>query len=156
MRALFEVALRKGWAIMAGRLLQFCKVIERRLWGFESALHQFPQLGPEILRKLDERKISVDRLRDMDAKDIGASLCTVRLCVIARGRGQVRASVHVVVTSPGYLLQMCINIINSSHLVLRLLKLCQMLACHAITTKEISLLCVSAVTIHALKRRTLW
>ena len=83
MRALFEVALRKGWAIMAGRLLQFCKVIERRLWGFESALHQFPQLGPEILRKLDERKISVDRLRDMDAKDIGASSCA-RVSVCSR------------------------------------------------------------------------
>ena len=71
MRALFEVALRKSWAIMAARLLQFCKVIERQLWGFESPLHQFPHLGVEILRKLDARKISVDKLRDMDAKDIG-------------------------------------------------------------------------------------
>jgi activating signal cointegrator complex subunit 3 len=70
-RALFEMAVRKGWPIMAGRLLQMSKVVEKRQWGFESPLQQFPMLIMEILRKIEDKRLSVDRLRDMDPQEIG-------------------------------------------------------------------------------------
>nr|XP_022293850.1 activating signal cointegrator 1 complex subunit 3-like [Crassostrea virginica] len=70
-RALFEVALKKGWPVMAGRLLNLCKTIDKRLWGFENPLRQFPILTSEILNKLEAKKLTVDRLRDMDPKEIG-------------------------------------------------------------------------------------
>ena len=73
-RALFEMALRKGWPIMAGRLLQLSKVIEKRQWGFESPLRQFPMLSVEILRKLEDRRLTVDRLREMEPQEIGQTL----------------------------------------------------------------------------------
>ena len=71
MRALFEVALRQGWPVMAGRLLEQCKTFDKRLWGFEHPLRQFPILGPEILNKLEQRRMTVERLKEMDAKEIG-------------------------------------------------------------------------------------
>ena len=46
MRALFEVALRNGWPVMASRLLTLCKVVDKRLWGYENPLKQFPMIGP--------------------------------------------------------------------------------------------------------------
>ena len=44
-RALFEIALRKGWPLMTGRLLQLCKIIDRRMWPFASPLRQFPKVS---------------------------------------------------------------------------------------------------------------
>ena len=71
MRALFEMALRKGWPIMASRLLKLSKTVEKRLWGFENPLRQFPILSMEIFSKLEARRLNVDKLREMDSKEIG-------------------------------------------------------------------------------------
>lgn len=68
---MFEVALKKGWPVMAGRLLNLCKTIDKRLWGFENPLRQFPLLTNEILNKLESKKMTVDRLKEMDPKEIG-------------------------------------------------------------------------------------
>jgi hypothetical protein len=59
---------------MASRLLNLCKTIDKRLWGFENPLRQFPTLSQEILKKLEERKLTIDKLKEMDAKEIGMSL----------------------------------------------------------------------------------
>ena len=56
---------------MAGRLLALSKTIEKRLWGFENPLRQFPILKQEILQKLEARKLTLDKLREMDSKEIG-------------------------------------------------------------------------------------
>jgi len=74
-RALFEVALRKNWPLMAGRLLKLSKVVEKRLWDWEHPLRQFAYLPGEVLNKIEQRGISIDRLRDMNSKDIGNSSC---------------------------------------------------------------------------------
>ena len=71
MRALFEMALRKGWPVMASRLLNLSKTVEKRLWGFENPLRQFPIINVETFSKLEARKLTVDRLREMDSKEIG-------------------------------------------------------------------------------------
>ena len=71
MRALFEMSMRRGWPATACRLLTLCKSIDHRLWEFQSPLHQFTQLRPEVLRKLDASKLTIERLRDMPASEIG-------------------------------------------------------------------------------------
>ena len=78
-RALFEVALRKGWPVMAGRVLDLCKVIERRQWKFESPLRQFSVLTPEIHRKLEARRLTLNKLREMDSREIGLMVSHVRM-----------------------------------------------------------------------------
>ncbi|XP_074644659.1 activating signal cointegrator 1 complex subunit 3-like [Tubulanus polymorphus] len=78
-RALFEIALRKGWPIMAGRLLMLSKVIDKRLWEFEHPLRQFTVLSPEILHKIEVKKLTIDKLREMDSKEIGHLIHHVRM-----------------------------------------------------------------------------
>lgn len=56
---------------MAYRLLGLCKMLDKRLWGFENPLRQFTILKQETLVKLEEKKATVDRLRDMTADEIG-------------------------------------------------------------------------------------
>ena len=70
-RALFEMSLRKGWPIMANRLLALSKTVEKRMWGFESPLRQFSVLPQEIHNKLESKNLTIDRLKEMDPKEIG-------------------------------------------------------------------------------------
>ncbi|XP_076593233.1 activating signal cointegrator 1 complex subunit 3 isoform X1 [Chaetodon auriga] len=86
-RALFEIALRKRWPTMTYRLLTLCKVIDKRLWGFAHPLRQFPSLSHIVLNRLEEKKLTVDKLKEMRKDEIGHMLhhvnvgLTVKQCV---------------------------------------------------------------------------
>lgn len=71
LRALFDMVLRAGGAIMAGRMLTLCKVVERQTWNFETPLKQFSELSPCVLHHIEEKKLSLDHIRDTNAKDLG-------------------------------------------------------------------------------------
>lgn len=77
-RALFEIVLRKNWPLLAGRVLKFAKTIEKQMWDFENPLKQHPALKHEVLSKLEHRNFTLDRLRDMDGKEIGHLLHHVK------------------------------------------------------------------------------
>ncbi|XP_013879087.1 activating signal cointegrator 1 complex subunit 3 [Austrofundulus limnaeus] len=79
MRALFEVALRKRWPAMTYRLLTLCKVIDKRLWGFAHPLRQFPQLSHVVLGRLEEKRLTVDKLKEMRKDEIGHMLHHVNI-----------------------------------------------------------------------------
>ena len=70
-RALFEIALRKRWPAMTYRLLTLCKVIDKRLWAFAHPLRQFPSLSHIVLNRLEEKKLTVDKLKEMKKDEIG-------------------------------------------------------------------------------------
>lgn len=70
-RALFEIALRKRWPAMTYRLLNLCKVIDKRLWGWAHPLRQFSILSPSVLTKLEDKNLTIDKLRDMGKDEIG-------------------------------------------------------------------------------------
>uniref|UniRef100_A0A8C6SMC7 Activating signal cointegrator 1 complex subunit 3 n=1 Tax=Neogobius melanostomus TaxID=47308 RepID=A0A8C6SMC7_9GOBI len=78
-RALFEIALRKRWPTMTYRLLTLCKVIDKRLWGFSHPLRQFPSLSHIVLNRLEEKKLSVDKLKEMRKDEIGHMLHHVNI-----------------------------------------------------------------------------
>ncbi|XP_076004539.1 activating signal cointegrator 1 complex subunit 3 [Genypterus blacodes] len=78
-RALFEIALRKRWPAMTYRLLTLCKVIDKRLWGFAHPLRQFPSLSHTVLNRLEEKKLSVDKLKEMRKDEIGHMLHHVNI-----------------------------------------------------------------------------
>jgi activating signal cointegrator complex subunit 3 len=40
LRGLFEITLRRNWASLTQKLLTLCKMLDRRLWDFQSPLHQ--------------------------------------------------------------------------------------------------------------------
>lgn len=75
MRGLFEISLKQGLASIASQMLTLCKCVDHRQWFFEHPLRQFGgTLSPEILNKLEGKKASVSRLRDMNKDEIG--VCT--------------------------------------------------------------------------------
>ncbi|XP_077668994.1 activating signal cointegrator 1 complex subunit 3 isoform X3 [Eretmochelys imbricata] len=78
-RALFEVALRKRWPAMTYRLLNLSKVIDKRLWGWANPLRQFSVLPPSVLAKLEEKNLSVDKMKDMRKDEIGHMLRHVHI-----------------------------------------------------------------------------
>ncbi len=58
---------------MATRLLTLCKCVEHQQWAFEHPLKQFKErLSPEIIAKLEEKNVSLSRLKDMTHEEIGA------------------------------------------------------------------------------------
>uniref|UniRef100_A0A8C6KGY8 Activating signal cointegrator 1 complex subunit 3 n=1 Tax=Nothobranchius furzeri TaxID=105023 RepID=A0A8C6KGY8_NOTFU len=78
-RALFEIALRKRWPAMTYRLLTLCKVIDKRLWGYAHPLRQFPNLSHVVLNRLEEKKLTVDKLKEMRKDEIGHMLHHVNI-----------------------------------------------------------------------------
>lgn len=74
MRALFDIALKSSWTSLATKLLQLSIMVERKIWSSQHPLRQFDNLGPMALKKLEESRLGIDRLRDMSAKDVAALL----------------------------------------------------------------------------------
>ncbi|KAJ8890006.1 hypothetical protein PR048_009511 [Dryococelus australis] len=71
-RALFEVYLRRNNPLVAGRLLKMSIMFEQQQWTEESSMRQFRILGPDIIDKIESHHLSVEKLRDMDVREIGA------------------------------------------------------------------------------------
>ncbi|XP_034488754.1 activating signal cointegrator 1 complex subunit 3 [Drosophila innubila] len=69
-RALFSIVLRQNNAILTGRMLQLCKMFERRQWDYDSHLRQFPAINAETIDKLERRGLSIYRLRDMEQREL--------------------------------------------------------------------------------------
>lgn len=80
LRGLFEIALRRNWASMTHKLLTLCKMLDRRLWDFQTPLRQLDSraLTPELLTKMEEKKLTPDRLRDLSSSEIGHLVHHVR------------------------------------------------------------------------------
>ncbi|GAB7364562.1 hypothetical protein MBLNU230_g5369t1 [Neophaeotheca triangularis] len=72
-RALFMIALNRGWGYQCLVLLSLCKSIDKRVWPYEHPFHQF-DLPNTVLRNLDEKGSTgtIDSLRDMDSAEIGS------------------------------------------------------------------------------------
>ncbi|XP_008555073.1 activating signal cointegrator 1 complex subunit 3 [Microplitis demolitor] len=73
-RALFEVMLRQNNAIMAGRLLNLAKMLEAQQWDHVTPLRQFFCLGHDIIEKIDQRNLTIDKLKEMHVREIGDML----------------------------------------------------------------------------------
>jgi antiviral helicase SLH1 len=72
-RALFMIALNRGWGYQCLVLLSLCKSIEKQIWPFQHPFHQF-DLPQPVLRNLDDKSqaSSIDSLRDMEPAEIGS------------------------------------------------------------------------------------
>jgi pre-mRNA-splicing helicase BRR2 len=72
MRALFEIALKRNWAALAVKALTVCKMVEKRTWGCQSPLRQFPAIPEVIIRKLEKNSdLNWDRYFDLKPADLG-------------------------------------------------------------------------------------
>ncbi|KAI6657806.1 U5 small nuclear ribonucleoprotein [Oopsacas minuta] len=79
LRALFEVSLFKGWTLLAERCLTLCKMVEKRMWKSMTPFRQFAKLSPDVLRKIESKDFSWDRLQDLSHHEIGELVRNPRL-----------------------------------------------------------------------------
>ena len=79
-RALFEISLSRNWGPTASVLLELCKSVDRRMWGFQHPLVQF-ELKDDILKKIENLgdDMTVEVMRDMSGKELGELLRNVRM-----------------------------------------------------------------------------
>ncbi|KXN85948.1 Pre-mRNA-splicing factor brr2 [Leucoagaricus sp. SymC.cos] len=54
--AMFEICLKRGWAIPAKAALDICKMIEKRMWGSMNPSRQFEGVSAEIIRKAEGKQ----------------------------------------------------------------------------------------------------
>ena len=60
---------------MAALLLEYCKGVDRRIWPHQHPLRQFEAvLSGEVLYKLEQKGAELDRLYDMEEREIGAMI----------------------------------------------------------------------------------
>ncbi|ODM91249.1 Activating signal cointegrator 1 complex subunit 3 [Orchesella cincta] len=70
-RGFFEMVLRENIPLLAGRLLEFSKMLDQQLWTESHPLHQHKLLSYEIVEKLENKRLTIDILRDTSADEIG-------------------------------------------------------------------------------------
>ncbi|XP_011044153.1 PREDICTED: U5 small nuclear ribonucleoprotein 200 kDa helicase-like [Populus euphratica] len=71
MRALFEIVLKRGWARLAEKALNLCKMINKRMWSVQTPLRQFHGILNEILMMLEKKDLSWESYYDLKPQEIG-------------------------------------------------------------------------------------
>jgi len=71
MRALYEIVLKRGWAQLADKALNLCKMVNKRMWGSQTPLRQFKGIPAEILLKIEKKELPWERYYDLSSQEIG-------------------------------------------------------------------------------------
>jgi len=71
MRCLHEIVLKRGWAALAERVLNFCKMIDRRMWLSQTPLRQFRGIPEDIIKKIERKDFPWERFYDLQPQEIG-------------------------------------------------------------------------------------
>lgn len=70
LRALFEIALKRGRAKLSEKALNLCKMVDKQMWSVETPLRQFPSIPKEILIKLEKKGLTWERYFDLSSREI--------------------------------------------------------------------------------------
>ena len=73
-RAVFEIALKKGWSSVAKNALDLCKMAEKRMWPTMSPLRQFPNCPRDVLQKAERIDVPWASYFDLDPPRMGELL----------------------------------------------------------------------------------
>lgn len=75
LRAIFEIALQKKYAVVTRMALDLCKMVQNRMWRANCPLRQFPDVPAEVIRKFEAAHIPWVRYFDLSSPaEVGASL----------------------------------------------------------------------------------
>ncbi|KAL9108874.1 MAG: hypothetical protein Q9227_006405 [Pyrenula ochraceoflavens] len=78
LRAIFEIALKKGWASVAKTALDLCKMAEKRMWPTMTPLRQFPACPRDIIQKAERMEVPWSSYFDLDPPRMGELLSAPR------------------------------------------------------------------------------
>lgn len=70
-RAIYEICLKRGWAVPAKAALDICKMVEKRMWGSMTPLRQFKGVPAEVIRKAEGKQFPWYRYFDLSPPEIG-------------------------------------------------------------------------------------
>lgn len=70
-RAIFEICLRRGWARVAHKALEICKMVEHRQWLSHSPLRQINSIPAELVRRVERKDFPFERLFDLNPAELG-------------------------------------------------------------------------------------
>lgn len=71
LRAIFEICLRRNWAVPTKAALDMCKMAERRMWGAMTPLRQFKGVPAEIIRRAERKEFPWHRYFDLSPPELG-------------------------------------------------------------------------------------
>ena len=71
---MFDISIHNGYPSVAAKLLNLSKMLTHRIWADDTPLRQFQILTPSILDRIERLSLSLDKLRDMPAREIGHML----------------------------------------------------------------------------------
>ncbi|KAF9474450.1 Sec63-domain-containing protein [Pholiota conissans] len=71
LRAIFEICLKRGWAVPAKAALDLCKMVDKRMWGSMTPLRQFKGVPAEVIRKAEGKQFPWYRYFDLTPPEIG-------------------------------------------------------------------------------------
>ncbi|KAF8631115.1 hypothetical protein AX17_005160 [Amanita inopinata Kibby_2008] len=74
LRAIFEICLKRGWAVPAKAALDLCKEVDKRMWRSMTPLRQFKGIPNEVVRKAEGKQFPWDRYFDLTPPEIGELL----------------------------------------------------------------------------------
>jgi len=77
-RGLFEIALQKGWSALAAKLLRLCRSVDLKIWWDRTPLRQFGKVRRDVLEKIENRQVTIEKMRDMSASDLGVLIRNTR------------------------------------------------------------------------------
>jgi len=78
-RAIFEIVMSRGWAQLADKTLALAKMIDRRMWQSMCPLRQFKKIPEEIVKKIEKKSLTFDRLFDLNPLELGELIRTPKL-----------------------------------------------------------------------------
>ncbi|CAO2814579.1 unnamed protein product [Amaranthus hypochondriacus] len=70
-RALFEIVLKRGWAQLAEKALNLCKMVQKRMWSVQTPLRQFTGIPNDTLMKLEKKELAWERYYDLSSQELG-------------------------------------------------------------------------------------
>ncbi|KAJ3033781.1 DEIH-box ATPase [Rhizophlyctis rosea] len=71
LRAIFEMCLKRGWAQLARKALDLCKMVDKRMWLSMSPLRQFRAFPPDVIKKLERKEFPWERYYDLNPQELG-------------------------------------------------------------------------------------
>ena len=71
---MFEICLKRGWAVPARAALEMCKMVERRMWSSMTPLRQFKGLQSDVIRKAEGKQFPWYRYFDLSPPEIAELL----------------------------------------------------------------------------------
>lgn len=72
-RAMFQIALKKNLGQLSLRILEFCKMIEQRMWAVQTPLRQYMDLPEKLFRRIEQQEhLTWDHLHTMSSEHLAA------------------------------------------------------------------------------------